>query len=97
MKEICYEFLIKLSERSGKESSIGVQIGFNYTHTICSDEEGLYQFYIPDDLKCLTIMMEHRRENMRQTEKTNLNLQHRKKPVYSTQFNNGNIVMKKLE
>ncbi|MCK4818807.1 hypothetical protein KA005_23745, partial [bacterium] len=27
----------------------------------------------------------HRRETRRQTEKTNLNLQHRKKPVYLTQ------------
>ena len=48
------------------------------------DEEGRYQFHIPDDLKCLTIMMEHRRKTMQQTEKTNLNLQHRKKSVHST-------------
>jgi len=29
----------------------------------------------------------HRRENRRQTEKTNVNLRYLEKPVYSTQFN----------
>jgi hypothetical protein len=68
----------------GKKASIEVPIKFNLTNTICRDEEGLYQFHIPDDLKCLTItiMMEHRRETMRQTEKTSLNMQSRNKQLY---------------
>jgi len=33
---------------------------------------------------CMVAILWHLRETRRQTEKTNLNLQHRKKPVYST-------------
>ena len=36
---------------------------------------------------CMVKILWHRRETRRQTEKTNLNLKHRKKPVYSTHLN----------